>query len=311
MSRTTTNRPERGDDGPSAVDKAEIGAQFTYPLMHDEVLPIVGSTPKRTAVVHVGGQRLRVSMVSEGAGRPLLLINGIGATGDLFDDFRVHVTDRETIAFDAPGVGGSPAPVYPRRVKWFARMIAGMLTELGHDRVDVLGISWGGALAQEFARRHPDRVRRLVLVATTPGVISLPGSPRALAVLMTPARYYSPDYLKAVAPTLYGGSIREHPEMLARHGQARATRPPTPVGYLWQLSAMRRWTSLPYLRRMTMPTLVMGGDDDPIIPLVNARMITSRMPNAKLHVVKGGGHLFLFTRAEEMAAHIREFLEEP
>lgn len=292
------------------TDLDEVGQEHLLPPPHEDVVSLDGGTPKRSGVIHVGQQRLRVSLVSEGAGRPLLLINGIGATGDLFDDFRVHLTDRESIAFDAPGVGGSPAPIYPRRVRWFARMVAGMLDELGHDQVDVLGISWGGALAQEFARRHPQMVRRLVLVATTPGVISVPGSPRALAVLMTPARYYSPDYLRSVAPTLYGGTIRDHPEMLARHGQARATRPPTPVGYLWQMSALRRWSSLPHLGRMTMPTLVLAGDDDPIIPLVNARMIARRMPNATLHVVEGGGHLFLFTRAEEMATRITDFLDE-
>ena len=276
---------------------------------HRDVATIGPRTTKRSASVTVGNQRLRVSLVAEGAGRPLLLVNGIGATGDLFDDLRVHLHDRETIAFDAPGVGGSPAPVYPRRIRWYARTLAGMVRVLGHDHVDVLGISWGGALAQEFARRHPDLVRRLVLVATTPGVISVPGSPRALAVLLTPARYYSPDHLRRVAPTLYGGAIREHPDLLARHAQARATRPPSPVGYAWQMASLRRWTSLPHLGRMTMPTLVLAGDDDPIIPLVNARLIANRMPNARLHVVEGGGHLFLFTRAEEMAGLVRDFLD--
>ncbi|MGI9017650.1 MAG: alpha/beta fold hydrolase [Euzebya sp.] len=266
---------------------------------------------KRAGVVNVGTQRLRVSLVGEGLGRPLLLINGIGATGDLFDDFRIHLIDRETIAFDAPGVGGSPAPPWPWRIRWYARVVADMITELGHGQVDVLGISWGGALAQELARRHPERVRRLVLVATTPGVVSVPGRPSALAILMTPARYYSPAYLERVAPTLYGGAIRQHPDMLKRHGQVRATRPPSLAGYAWQLGALRRWSSLPYLRNFRMPTLVMAGDDDPIIPLINGRMIARRVPGARLHIVKGGGHLFLFTRAQEMAKVVAEFLDVP
>jgi poly(3-hydroxyalkanoate) depolymerase len=299
-------------------DPRERASGFDPAAEGERVLTLAGGLPapgpvaptKRTGVVQAGNQRLRVSLVGEGRGRPLLLVNGIGATGDLWDDFRAHVADRETIAFDAPGVGGSPAPLYPFRINWFARRLADLVESLGHDQVDVLGLSWGGALAQELAIRHPEKVRRLVLAATTPGVVSLPGRPGALWILMTPRRYYDGDYLNRVAPTLYGGAVRHYPEMMVRHGQVRATRPPTPWGYLGQLMALRRWTSLPRLPRMRMRTLVLAGDDDPIIPLTNGRMIASLAPNARLHVVEGGGHLFLFTRPAEMADRIRTFLDE-
>lgn len=262
----------------------------------------------RSSYIAIGSQRLRVMVENRGAGRPLLLINGIGATGDLFEPLRQHLQDRETIAFDAPGVGGSPAPIYPPTMRSLARLIAGLIHELGHDEVDVLGLSWGGALAQELARRHPDRVRRLVLVSTMSGWTSLPGRPSAVAILMSPARYYSTDYLRRVAPTLYGGIIADHPRLLAKHARLREARPPTTIGYMWQLSALRRWTSVPWLHRLRQRTLVISGDDDPIIPLVNARLIANRIPDGRLHVVEGGGHLFLFTRAEEMAGRIRGFL---
>ncbi len=262
----------------------------------------------RSTYVSIGNQRLRVMVENPGAGRPLLLINGIGATGDLFEPLRVFLGDRETIAFDAPGVGGSPAPIYPPTMRGIARLVAGLIHELGHDQVDVLGLSWGGALAQELARRHPDRVRRLILSATMPGWTSLPGRPAAMSILMSPARYYSTDYLRRVAPTLYGGIIRDHPRLLAEHAKLREARPPTTVGYIWQLSALRRWTSLPWLHRLRQRTLVLAGDDDPIIPLPNSRIIAHRIPGGRLHVVEGGGHLFLFTRAEEMAGVITDFL---
>lgn len=279
-------------------------------LTHADGVPAGdGSLVKRTGVVRAGNQRLRVSLVGEGLGRPLLLINGIGATGDLWDDFRAHVTDRETIAFDAPGVGGSPAPLYPHRLRWYARRLDQMVAQLGHDQVDVLGLSWGGALAQEFVIRHPGRVRRLVLAATSPGVLSVPGRPSAMWILLTPFRYWSPTHLDQVAPTLYGGSVRHHPEMLRRHGRVRARRPPTAWGYAGQLLAPRRWTSLHRLPGVTTRTLVMAGDDDPIVPLVNGRLMASLLPHATLHVVRGGGHLFLFTRPLEMAEHVRSFLD--
>jgi len=260
-------------------------------------------------MVSVGTQRLRVTVENPGAGRPFLLINGIGATGDLFDPFRQHFGDRETIAFDAPGVGGSPTPILPYSMRKMAGTVAGLIDELGHSRVDVLGLSWGGALAQEFAHRQPAMVRRLVLTATMPGVTSVPGRPAAVATLLSPLRYYSPEYLKRVAPTLYGGAIRDRPELLEEHARQRAARPPSSVGYLHQLSAIQRWSSLPWLHRLPHRTLVLAGDDDPIVRLVNARVMTKRIPDARLHVVEGGGHLFLFTRALEMANIVSDFLD--
>lgn len=277
------------------------------------MLNVVPGTPDqnvhlRSTSIRVGRQRLRVMVENRGAGRPLLLINGIGATGDLFRPFRQHLTDRETIAFDAPGVGGSPEPLYPPTMRQLAAVVAGLIDELGHDQVDVLGLSWGGALAQELARRHPRSVRRLVLVATMAGWTSLPGRPTAVSILMSPARYYSPEYLQRVAPTLYGGAIRRHPKLLKEHARLRAAQPPTRLGYLYQLAALRRWTSVPWLHRLPQRTLVMAGDDDPIIPMFNARVLANRIPGGRLHVVEGGGHLFLFTGAEEMAGVVRDFL---
>lgn len=260
-------------------------------------------------MVSVGMQRLRVTVEQRGAGRPLLLINGIGATGDLFDPFRQHFTDRETIAFDAPGVGGSPAPVLPYTMRKMAGVVAGLVDELGHRSVDVLGLSWGGALAQEFAHRHPEMARRLVLTATMPGVTSVPGRPAALLTLMSPLRYYSPEYLKRIAPTLYGGAIRDNPGLLDEHARQRAARPPSALGYTYQLSAIQRWSSLRWLRTLPQPTLILAGDEDPIVRLVNAKVMNCLIPDARLHIVEGGGHLFLFTRAAEMSSIVSDFLE--
>ena len=263
----------------------------------------------RSEIVQIGRQRLRVMVENRGLGRPLLLINGIGATGDLFRSFRDHFADRETIAFDAPGVGGSPAQLYPPTMRQLAGVVAGLVDHLGHDRVDVLGLSWGGALAQEFAHRYPESIRHLVLAATMPGWTSVPGRPLAMSILMSPLRYYSPEYLHMVAPTLYGGEIRKHSRLLREHARLRASQPPTPIGYYNQVAALRRWTSLPWLHRLPHRVLVIAGDDDPIIPLVNARILASRIPAGRLHVMHKGGHLFVFTRAQETAEVMREFLD--
>lgn len=262
----------------------------------------------RIDFVQVGEHRLRASVAGRGRGRPLLLVNGIGAGLELFAPFRERLDGVETIAVDVPGTGGSPATLLPRRFGGFARILMGALDALGYGEVDVLGISWGGGLAQELARRHPDRVRRLVLVATSTGVLSFPGRPEAMMALATPRRYYSRDYFERVAPILYGGAARDNPELLHEQGLHRFLKPPSVRGYLWQLAAGTGWTSVPWLHRLRMPVLVMAADDDPIIPLVNARILTRLIPNARLEVVPRGGHLFLLTHADTVAPRVAQFL---
>jgi pimeloyl-ACP methyl ester carboxylesterase len=151
-------------------------------------------------------------------------------------------------------------------------------------------------------------VRKLVLAATSPGMVSLPGRPSALRVLATPRRYFSPSYFERVAPVLYGGAVRDNPGLLREQGHLRFIRPPSVRGYAWQLAAIAGWSSLPWLHRVPAETLVLAADDDPIIPLANARLIAWRLPRATLEVVPRGGHLFLLTHAAAMGPRIAGFL---
>lgn len=269
------------------------------------------TTADRLDTISVRGQRIRVRVENEGAGSPFLLINGIGATGELFHPFRQYFGDRETITFDAPGVGASSTPTFPLTMSQLAAIVADTVRELGHDQVDVLGLSWGGALAMHLTWRYPALVRRLVLTATTPGWGALPGRPAAMAILASPARYRSPAYLRRVAPTLYGGGIVDRPDLLDEHAELRSRFAPTQRGYLYQMMAIQAWSALPFLWQIKNPALVLAGDDDPIIHNANGRLLASQLSNGHLHIVEGGGHLFLFVRAEESAEIVREFLDSP
>jgi len=270
---------------------------------------------ERTELVSVGGLQLRVSVrpaagfPSAATRPPLLLCNGIGAPIEMWPPFRDPL-GRPTIAFDAPGVGESSVPLIPPTIGGVARLMMEVLDHLGVPTVDVLGVSWGGALAQEIARHGGERVRRLVLCATMAGGLPIPGDPRVLAILATPLRYWSPSYLDRVAPALYGPDVAENPEMMAHQKRARFTRAPSGRGYVWQMLALRRFISLLWLHRLQQPTLVLSGASDPIIPVANGRVLAGRIPNATLEVVPGG-HLFLLTHAETMAARINAFLDEP
>jgi poly(3-hydroxyalkanoate) depolymerase len=258
--------------------------------------------------VTVGAQPLRVAVrPGDGTRTPLVLANGIGASLELLQPL-VDALDPwvEVVRFDAPGVGGSPLPPLPYRLPRLARLVARLLDQLGYETVDMLGISWGGGLAQQFALCHRDRCRRLVLVATATGTLMVPGRPMALARMATPRRYLDPDYAERIAADLYGGTVRTDP------GKARAllhdrTRVGPRRGYLYQLAAGVGWSSLPLLPWIRQPTLLLAGDDDPIVPLVNAHIMRRLLPDAELHVYHGG-HLGLLTEAAELAPVVDRFL---
>jgi poly(3-hydroxyalkanoate) depolymerase len=273
----------------------------------------------RTAEVRsvtVGNQRLRVSVrpgrpAASGVQRvPLLLINGIGASLELLSPFVDELDPAvDVIRFDPPGVGGSPAPRGPYRFSGLCRLIAAMLTELGYDRLDVLGISWGGGVAQHFAAFHRARCRRLVLVATATGTPMGPVRPSVLRHLVTPRRYLDPGYLQRIAGDLYGGLARiDSAEIVAAMHDGNRVGPSR--GYVYQLTAAAGWASLPFLPWLRQPTLIMAGDDDPIIPLGNARLMHRLIGDSRLHIYHGG-HVALVTEAEELAPVVDGFLAAP
>ncbi|WP_168789570.1 poly(3-hydroxyalkanoate) depolymerase [Paraburkholderia aromaticivorans] len=272
------------------------------------------STPASVAgmqiqMVEVNGQVLRVATrQGSDASPPLLIFNGIGANLELVEPFVAALEDVSVIIFDVPGVGGSPAPVVPYRFSTLSVLSERLLSRLGYDGpVDVLGVSWGGALAQQFARLYPARCRRLILAATSPGVIMVPAKLSVLSKLIGPRRYTDPAYLQEVGAEIYGGAYRRDPSLLRNH--ARHIQAPRGRGYLYQLLAAAGWTSLPWLGALRQTTLVMHGNDDPIVPLTNAKILAARIPHATLYVIDDG-HLFLITRAKDVAPVIRRFLRQ-
>jgi poly(3-hydroxyoctanoate) depolymerase len=270
----------------------------------DERGAVLRTAAKPGRQVVVGGLRLRVDV--RGDGPPLLLLMGIGGHLEMWEPLRRRLDGFTTIAFDAPGTGDSEVPLRPLRLPGLARLTGSLLDSLGVDRAAVLGYSFGGLLAQELARRAPDRVERLVLASTTCGVGAVPGRPAALAALCTPWRYYSATYFDAVAPRVFGGKMRGSFDPSLRDG--RLQRPPSFVGYAQQLFAVTGWSSLPWLHQVVTPTLVLSGDDDPIVPVINARFLARRIPKARLVIIRGGGHLMLLDSAPEVAPVITDFL---
>ena len=274
-------------------------------------------TAAEVRTVTVGQQRLRVAIrpgtneVGSPPRLPLLLINGIGARLEALEPFAAAVDPAvEVIRFDPPGVGGSPLPPGPYRFTGLCRLIAGLLTELGHDQADVLGISWGGAVAQHFAAFQRARCRRLVLTATAAGAPMVLARPSVLRHLMTPRRYLDRAYLERVAGDLYGGSARTDWATASTALHKGEQLPRSSRGYLYQLAAVAGWTAVPFLPWLRQPVLILAGDDDPIIPLANARLMHRLIRDSRLHVYPGG-HLGLITEAATLAPVVDGFLAGP
>src|SRR5688572_21892943 len=185
---------------------------------------------------------------------------------------------RRIIRFDAPGTGLSSTPLYPVPVGSLSHLVASILDACACPSADVIGFSYGGAVAQQLAYEYPDRVRRLVLAATTCGLYAVPGPFEALAGLMTPLRYYSQSYYERTASATFGGVTGRDSAARRRMMVARQRQPPSPYGYAMQLLGAMGWTSWPFLECIPHETLVISGDDDPLIPTANAEMLARRIP---------------------------------
>lgn len=259
----------------------------------------------------IGRQHLHVA-VRAGRQPPLLLCNGIGANLELFAPLMRALDGIETVAFDVPGTGNSPPSPEPMRLRGVAQLVGMLSARLGYQQIDVLGVSWGGLLAQQLAAQYPRRVRRLVLVSTGPGATPdtlriSPGSLKTMFQLASPRRWHDINYMQEIAPEIYGGVFRDNP------GRVRetfsATKQPSFLGYYGQIVAMIGWSSLGWLHRLPQPTLVISGTDDPLVPVASARQLADRIPNAQLRLFDDG-HLVLMTRLDEIAPLLRDFLAE-
>lgn len=243
-------------------------------------------------------ENLQLNVSICGQGSPLLLLNGLGGLIRTFDPLRDELMDYTTITLDVPGVGKSQMPRWPMRLPRHADLIAEMLTQLGIDQVDVFGVSWGGALAQEFALRYPSMVRRLILAATSAGPM----------VIVKPADILDFFGSRKGAKLHKKEGSRNSIQALLRFGVVKGMLTVNPRTYYHQLAALVGWTSLLRLFRLRQRTLILTGDRDTLVQMYNAYILRRTIRRAELHVLKGEGHLFVVTSAKRTAELIREFL---
>jgi pimeloyl-ACP methyl ester carboxylesterase len=261
--------------------------------------------PSDIRMMQLDDQRFRATRwAPQGAskGLPLLFLNGLGANSELIAPFVARLAGREVITFDMPGIGGSPAPATPYLACFVTRMAVHALREYGHEKADVLGYSWGGAMAQQLAIQHPAMVNRMILAATGATIPAIPGDVSAFMGMIDPFRFVDPSFaMRALA----GTGKRKSPPNFQGIGKFQ---PPSTMGLLYQMLAVTGWTSVPFLPFIRQQTLILMGGDDPIAAPVNGTMLKTLIPKAQMNVIKGGDHLFLLNRAEETVPMIERFL---
>jgi pimeloyl-ACP methyl ester carboxylesterase len=232
---------------------------------------------------------------STGAGAPVLLVMGLGmnATG-WWRTVPVLAESFEVIAFDNRGVGRSARPPGPYSVPQMADDAVAVLDAAGAERAHVYGISLGGMIAQEIALRHPDRVDALVLGATTPGgALGVPADEHTLQFFQRRGQMTAEEAVWASVPYNYGPRTRaEHAQRIGEDIVQRLRYPIEPEPYAAQLAAALGHDAAGRLGDIAVPTLVVHGEADRMVPAANASRIAERIPGAELLLLPDAAHLY-------------------
>ena len=250
-----------------------------------------GTASSADAIVSADGIDFFVRQ--RGEGRPVVIINGLAGTAEMLEPIeKLLSTTARTIAVELPGGGRSPTPRRPLSIAALGKVMEVLLDELGLEEVDMLGFSLGGIVAQQIAHEAPARIRRLALAGTACGWGSVPGSLESLALMAMPIRFHSRTLYDRTA-ALLGPADRDLMRRLPRLTEARLEHPPPLLGYAYQLTAGALWSSLTWLSSVKTPTLVLCGAEDNLVPPANSIQLARLLPESRLQVVPGEGHLFV------------------
>lgn len=252
----------------------------------------------------------RIYWEERGEGEPLLLIMGLGSASDMWYRLLPHLSAHyRTILFDNRGVGRSDAHAGPYSIATMAEDAAAVMTAAGIERAHVLGFSMGGFIAQEFALHYPQRVGRLVLASTACGrPEGIRARPEVLIALEAKGVKTREEGFWLTAPFNYHPStprrlIEEDLEVTLRWPLKRAS-------YQAQLDAIITWQgSHNRLKSLSVPTLVLHGDSDQLIPTQNAYILAAVIPNASLALIPKAAHRFMTDNLEAASKAILSFLD--
>jgi 3-oxoadipate enol-lactonase len=253
---------------------------------------------------------VRIYWEQEGAGDPLLLIMGLGYTHDMwYRTVPVASQHYQTISFDNRGVGRSDVPSGPYAIATMAADAAAVMDSAEIDRAHVFGISMGGMIAQEFALQYPDRVRSLILGCTSHGgPEAVAADAEVISTLMARGTMPAEEGVRAMVPFIYDPSTPS--ERIEEDLEIRLRTFPTAEGYFAQVQGILAFDSRSRLSQLKIPTLVIHGESDRLIPPENGRQIARLIDGAKLVMITGASHIFPTDQPDAANEALLGFLAE-
>jgi pimeloyl-ACP methyl ester carboxylesterase len=257
-------------------------------------------------IIEAGG--IELHYLERGSGPPLLLIAGIPAIADDWDPLaRALAPSRRVIAYDNRGSGSSTVTPGPYTTRQLAGDAVALLDALAIERADVFGMSMGGMIAQELALGWPERVRRLILGCTHAGIAHAARPPREAGLAFAMQTDDWSERIRALVPFAFAAGV--DPELLSAFVAKKSADVQDPAGYAAQIQAVLAHETAERLGEIALPTLILTGDDDRVIPGASSELLRERIPGARLETIAGTGHLFFVERPEQTRRLIEEFLD--
>jgi pimeloyl-ACP methyl ester carboxylesterase len=246
----------------------------------------------------------------EGQGEPLLLIMGLGYTLEMWHRVKPLLTDRfQVISFDNRGVGKTDVPSSPYSIGDMASDAAAVLDAAAVDSAHVLGASMGGMIAQELALNHPQRVRSLILGCTAcGGPDAVEAEPEVIQALMARADLTPEEGVRVMIPYIYDVNTPE--EQIEEDLLIRMRTFPTPEGYLGQIQAIVGHSTFDRLGQIDIPTLVVHGQTDRLVPHANGEVLAAAIPGSRFVSIPDASHIFFTDQPEATRTAITGFLDE-
>ncbi len=255
---------------------------------------------------------ITLAATAHGQGAPLLMIPGLGSSRSVYAPIVPVLAERHrVIVFDPRGIGDSDVTDGPYTMRQLADDAVCVLDAAGEESAAVFGASMGGMVAQHVGIEHPQRVAALILGCTGPGTPhAVPAEREATRALLGKGARSPEEAYRIASTVLYTPAFRaSHPDFVERQIRDRGRRPVRARAFMAQYEAVRHHDTWDRLPELGMPVLVLHGTLDEVMPPGNGELLAQRIPNARLVLLDGLGHMFFHEDPDRSARAILDFLD--